>query len=456
MSQIVIVDDNRAALKCASRVVREAGMNVTGLFTSGEMLLRHIKEGELPDLILLDVAMPGMNGLDTLKALRKYETSNNLPPVPVIFLTGEDADILELQALDLGASDYIKKPFVSAVFVQRIKKVLNESAKIESLSREAGTDALTGLLNKQGAKRQFNDALLKTPGAFVVLDIDSFKPVNDIYGHDKGDEILFSFAMMLKEGLRKSDKVGRIGGDEFIAFFVGIDDEGYIKDIISRLNTKLVTSARTILGGDMTIPLGVSAGAAFTNGTDGYQALFKKADSSLLEIKKTSKHSCKIWDGSDRLNIDRGVTSISRLDVSFKERSVSPKPSIMEREEFSRMYQYLFRYIVRYGVNSAKILFSMRPDQSSSDKTRIKANAIKSFEDILTSVLRNSDLICRCSEGVYYVLAPNTTSEESKKLEIRVNDSWKQNEFSKDYVINVDEELVLSGIESRRKRRGMK
>ena len=183
----------------------------------------------LPDIILLDIVMPEMDGFEVISALKNSDITKG---IPIIFITGLNDDIAEEKGLTLGAVDYITKPFSPTVVKLRVKnqmKILEQMRIIESLSL---TDQLTGLPNRRSCDVQFatewSRALReRTPLSILLIDVDRFKDYNDTHGHHQGDVALQIVAVTLRRTLQRAiDFVGRWGGEEFIALLPNTDAKG--------------------------------------------------------------------------------------------------------------------------------------------------------------------------------------------------------------------------------------
>ena len=130
----------------------------------------------------------------------------------------------------------------------------------------------------------------------MMIDLDSFKPVNDIYGHAMGDKVLIRFAEIIRSSIRATDIAGRIGGDEFVVFCKSILDEDVIADKAAYINEQVLLSAKELMGQSMNIPLGASIGCAFApdEGAD-FVNLYKKADKALYFVKQNGKLGYKVY-----------------------------------------------------------------------------------------------------------------------------------------------------------------
>ena len=186
-------------------------------------------EKYLPDVILLDIIMPEMDGYEVLAAFKASEALQN---IPVIFITGLSNSEAEEKGLSLGASDYIAKPFSPAIVKLRIRNQIKMLEQLYTIERLSMIDHLTDLPNRRSCdiriNTEWNRAMRdRTPLSILMLDIDEFKNYNDTYGHNQGDKALISAASTLAETLkRSSDFAARWGGEEFVVLLPGTDLNG--------------------------------------------------------------------------------------------------------------------------------------------------------------------------------------------------------------------------------------
>lgn len=280
---ILLVDDLATNLKFAGEVLKEK-YELT-MAASGEETLEILKEKK-PDLILLDIKMPGMDGYETLKLIK---ANSEYADIPVVFLTGDKGTKSELKGLKMGAMDYIHKPFDAEVMISRIEKILNIQDAKRKLEISAYKDVLTGLWNRVHLEKEVN-TIGENNGAgfFVFFDMDNFKNVNDSCGHIVGDELLIKFAESLKSNIKRTDIVCRLAGDEFVVFITGKADmqsfkvkmEKWIKNINSKIGT--INNRET----KVTVSAGISVMPC--DGTD-FMTLYNKADKALYHVKQNGK-----------------------------------------------------------------------------------------------------------------------------------------------------------------------
>ncbi len=385
---IVVVDDEPLSLTNAKTLLREQNMRVSCL-RSGSDLLEFI-ENHTPDLILLDIFMPDMDGFETYRAMRRFEEKTGRAQLPVIFLTGEDNSEAERRGLKAGASDFIHKPFDRDILIKRINNTIINSKTIESLTEEATLDKLTGFLNKASGTKKVSELCEKSPGALMIMDLDSFKLVNDLFGHDMGDRILVAFSEIVRLNVRSEDVISRIGGDEFMGYFTDLTKEEAVASLSQRLNAQLLNEAEVLMGKDHGIPLGVSVGAVFssTERNNDYQTLFQNADSALYDTKRNGKHGYTVYDpGSPEENTEDDLElEMSRIIQVMSERGEGNGAFLLGQEAFSWNYRFILRFLTRYGGVAARILFSL----SSKEKGEMFTEAVMEFGNVLKDTLRLS------------------------------------------------------------------
>ena len=207
--KLLIVDDSIFFRTQMAQVLSEAGYQII-LAVSGEECLQLVK-AEKPDLVLLDIVMPGMDGFEVCRILREAE-GNTL--MPILMLTSRDAQDDKLIGLELGADDYITKPFNKRELLSRIRNTLRR------IDRNRAANPLTGLDGNIEIQREINSRIATgRPYAVIYGDLDNFKSFNDIYGFARGDLLIKLTADILMSQSRlfgcADDLVGHIGGDDF-------------------------------------------------------------------------------------------------------------------------------------------------------------------------------------------------------------------------------------------------
>ncbi len=239
---VLVVDDSREALNGLCNLLK-ADCNALFGFNGLEALA--LATSESPDLIVLDVAMPGMDGYEVLRRLKEEPTTQH---IPVIFLTAPGPSVSEARALELGAIDFITKPYDPAILKARMHNQLAYKRSLELATALSLGDALTGIPNRRSFDEQLNQEWqrgLRTqkPLSMLLMDIDHFKRFNDALGHPAGDACLQAVAAVLNASLHRTmDFVARYGGEEFACILSETGAEG-ARDVAERIEASLASAA---------------------------------------------------------------------------------------------------------------------------------------------------------------------------------------------------------------------
>lgn len=425
MQKVLIVDDDPVMLRLASMIIAKHFQVVTA--SSGEEALR-VFESEKPDLVLSDLLMPEMDGYELHRVLQE----KNSESIPIVFMTADEDEDSERRGFDIGVDDYIHKPFKADVLLRRIQNVLRNSNKIRGLKQAVDMDALTGLLNKSASQRKISEICRKHPGVLMIIDLDSFKFVNDLYGHGIGDKILIRFAALIKEVINASDLAGRIGGDTFIVFCQDIQDESKVLDKTELLNEKLLAAAKEIIGKSMNIQFGASIGAVFipSDGTD-YSILTDKASKALFEAKQTGKHTCSFYGGGNAKQSDR--KKLLDMQTILGERILTNGAYFVEINGFKEIYRMLVRLANNYRRDVQILQITL--DTENSD-------AINLFRELLLNSLQQSDCVTQNGKKQFLVLMPETHVEECADIEQNILSRWHSSPFSRFFIPRFEFESI--------------
>ena len=427
---IAVVDDDPISLNQAKALLTEENMLVKCM-NSGDALLKYI-EKHVPDLILLDILMPELDGFETYIQIRKFEEHSGRAHIPVIFMSGKEDSEAEEMGLVLGASDFVRKPLNKDVLIRRIQNSIKNNRKIENLEEAATVDKLTGLLNKAKGTDRVAKLCKRKKGALMILDLDSFKLVNDLFGHEKGDEVLKAFAEIARKNCRETDTICRIGGDEFMGFYEDFTDERALGKMSKRLNTQLQTKATEILGEDNGIPLGISIGVVLVPdyGRE-YNDLFALADSALYKVKQNGKHGHAIYgadESAGETNSESTEHKLDRLVQIIEERNDKSGALFLGRDHFSVVYKYVMRFYRRYGGDAAILLFELEsPEVDIQYNTEVAAH----FSDIAEKALRMSDIMVQNGSHSFLVMLTECNKEDIEKVINRIVESFKETEYGK-------------------------
>jgi diguanylate cyclase (GGDEF)-like protein len=339
-ARILIVDDhedNREVLK----VRLESWGYATDSAASGEDAINYVRSTP-PDLILLDVMMPGMDGIEVARQIKSMKT---LPFIPIIMQTALDATENKVEGLEAGAEDYITKPIDfaelrarlrSMLRIKRLQDALEEREKElleanERLRHMSQTDELTGLDNRRNLNDRIEEMFshakrLAEPFSLVMCDLDKFKSVNDTYGHQAGDEVLRQTAMILKDEAREIDRVGRYGGEEFMLLLPGTVLDSAVT-FAERVRKRIEGNTFTFPGGSITRTASFGVAGWPHPRIEQCDDLVRTADDALYVAKETGRNKVIRFD-SDEFNAHQaghdGNASPRPVDVASDGGAAAP------------------------------------------------------------------------------------------------------------------------------------
>jgi diguanylate cyclase (GGDEF)-like protein len=296
---ILIVDDIHQNLQILGSILDKEAYNTT-FATTGQQALDRVKTVK-PDLILLDLMMPVMNGLQLCEILRSQEETAD---IPIIMITASHEAEHLVSAFTNGAVDYLKKPYLHFELLMRVKVHLELKKSREDLKkallrleRLAMTDDLTGIPNRRylfefALKEVARSKRFNYPLSLMIIDIDHFKRVNDRYGHPMGDEVLKAVASNLASSLRGNDFLARFGGEEFIIILADTDING-AEVVAERLRRTIAELTLLVQENCLNITLSLGVGTLGEE-EETFDQLLKRCDDALLEAKQSGRNCYRL------------------------------------------------------------------------------------------------------------------------------------------------------------------
>ncbi len=282
---ILLVDDTETNIDILLELLGETYDLLVSL--DGESALEIAQEEDI-DLILLDIMMPKMNGFEVCRILKSQKSTQN---IPVIFITAKtDEDSIE-EAYEVGGLDYITKPLKPRELLARVKTQLTLHSLVKNLEYIASYDAMTQIYNRRKffelAHERFENS--QDDLFAVMIDIDKFKKVNDLYGHATGDEVIKLVTKTISQNIPDESIFGRIGGEEFALLSHSPSKEKLFSEIesIRKLIENLVITTEDGVDIKFTISEGISQKTEDINSLD---TLLKNADKALYEAKGTGRN----------------------------------------------------------------------------------------------------------------------------------------------------------------------
>jgi len=347
VTKVLVVDDTPDMAKLMARAVESEGYEVS-VAGDGQFALQMAK-AERPDVVLLDVMMPRMGGIEVLRHLKE---DIELRAIPVIMVTARSDDKHVIEGLDAGAHDYVAKPFKKEILAARVRSAvnmkqsrdqlvqLNEQLRAESLNRkrleeqlrhDALHDALTGLANRSLLVAQLENAIKRSERragylfALLFLDLDRFKQINDSLGHQVGDQLLIETANRLRACVRGTDTIARLGGDEFVAL---LDDVTDVTDAIRGAERILEELAKPIRLDGKEVFTAASIGIAVSStGYERPEIILRDADTAMYRAKHEGKGCYRLF------NAEMHALAKKALDLESDLRRA------VQRREFLSFYQ---------------------------------------------------------------------------------------------------------------------
>ncbi|MGY0829710.1 diguanylate cyclase [Azospirillum brasilense] len=290
-SKILVVDDIPSNVHVLSRILKDD--HDIYFATDGAKALE-LAQSRLPDLVLLDIMMPGMDGYEVCSRLKAEPVTRD---IPVIFISAKSEVEDETYGLEVGAIDFISKPISPPIVKARVRNHLLLKRQTDLLRTLSFNDGLTGIANR----RRFDEVMLREwrrcgraqlPLSLIMLDVDQFKPYNDHYGHQAGDECLRAVAQLLAEQMmRPGDLTARYGGEEFVCLLPETDEDGAVQ-VAERLRRTVaerrLPHAVSHVADHITISLGVATARPTLDDTP--DRLSQLADGLLYEAKRAGRN----------------------------------------------------------------------------------------------------------------------------------------------------------------------
>ncbi len=300
---VVVADDDRATRALVARWVQTTGLTVIEAGDGEAALVCVHAHAPRVAVVILDVMMPNRDGFGVLGALRADPATAS---IPVILLTAHATDEPDvLRGIETGAAAHMPKPFSGPLLAARVRQLARQrasSVQAEWQLRRAETaatrDALTGLANR----RQFEEVMVaehafakrhESPAALALVDLDHFKTVNDVFGHQEGDRVLTHFAAVVRRTLRAEDQAFRIGGEEFALLLRGTVVDGAVH-VLERLRSELSKAPLRVGSDETRYHIRFSAGVATLDGEKSAANALKEADEALYAAKRGGRNQSRV------------------------------------------------------------------------------------------------------------------------------------------------------------------
>jgi len=289
-NSLLVVDDENTNLKILTHILGQDYAIYTA--TNGVSAIEKAKE-YVPDLILLDILMPEMDGYQIFSEIKKSE---GIGKIPVIFITGLDSDEDEEKGLSMNAVDYITKPFSPTTVKLRVRNQIQIINQLRTIERLSMMDQLTSIPNRRNfderLKMEWKQAVREhTHISMLMMDLDRFKTINDKYGHMQGDSVLQTVSSIIPQLFKRpGDFIARWGGEEFVVLLPNTGIEGAL-DMAERIRSEVEKTSMPSIDGseiNVTISIGVSS-IAPTLGCS-VDAFISSSDKALYAAKQAGRN----------------------------------------------------------------------------------------------------------------------------------------------------------------------
>ncbi len=293
--RVLIVDDTRMMSTLYEAMLRDAGM-LTVALNNPTQVIQMLNEFQ-PDLLLLDMYMPTCTGTEVATLIRQQAAFISLP---IVFLSGEQDREHQLAALNHGGDDFLTKPITAA---QLVSAVTSRIHRARAMRAQLSQDGLTGLLTHVSIKEQVIREMVRaqrygTALTLAMIDIDHFKRINDTYGHAAGDRVLKGLSRLLHQRLRRSDSIGRYGGEEFLIIMPQTDGPTAFH-VIDGIRVRFATIGHQLGNDDKETTVTFSGGVAcMYPGHHEGSVLLEAADAALYTAKHAGRNRIMLSEGS--------------------------------------------------------------------------------------------------------------------------------------------------------------
>ncbi len=425
MKHILIVDDDSINVQCAKIVL--ANQYKLSTCASGLQCMKFL-ETSVPDLILLDLNMPFMDGFEVISRIR---SDARTAKIPIVIMTGDRSPEIERRCKEVGALDYIIKPFIPSDLQVRMEQVfLNLEragfyAQDENPAADAASrDPLTGVIDGNSGWQIIDKCVNpNTNGALLLVGVDNLKIVNAYYGITAGDNLLKALAEIMRHYTDSDDVLCRIGGDCFLAYIAGVTDKEVVgrkgKGIIADFQQKLFEFH---MEGNSSVSVGV---AMAPDDGDNLPLLYSAADKALYHVKQNGKNSLHFYSQNSSQGRG-GIESLDDLYDKIRRSDVEKGSYVLDYYAFQYVFNYLCRQAERGEVRLVAVLLNLLPEEGYLPSTEDTEGAMAILDQALFSCLRRSDVVARYSNRQMLLALPNTSGAELQPVVDRINKSYTE------------------------------
>lgn len=417
MKSILLVDDVAVNLKCAEEILKDK--YETMAVRSGKEALALLKRVH-PDLILLDINMPGMNGFEVFERIKEDQ---NTADIPVVFITAETNKEVEIKSIAMGAVGFIRKPYDPETLSSRVESILEIHHREIDRPHKAKEDGISFELRQENLKQIVIKADSgQIEGYFVLLNMDNFSQINSVFGTLAGDAILTKTLMVLNEEVSDEGCLCHIGEDVFLLFLEGRLQKDYVRTLIRRIIAGVEFEVNESLPNEYDVTVSLSAGIA-QKPQDGnsFKSLYERADKALYYVKQGGKRSYHFYNsGSEEESEfeDKALINILQLQRLFKGKENAQTDS---EENLRKAGQVVSRY---WDIKNTMqlIVFYVTGGQGVVDDALLE----KTLAEVVAHSLRKGDAAVKCGRLQYLVTLQSASFENGDMVARRVKKKFEE------------------------------
>lgn len=414
MKRILMVDDVATNLRCATEILKD-NYEITAV-KSGKKALE-VLENMIPDLLLLDINMPEMNGFELFERVREMP---ELFGIPVVFLTAETDKDVEVRGRQMGAADFIRKPYDPDELSRRIALVFeNETHRHEASVKKINTAGLLVEKNKEKL-RAWADSK-DTKGYFVLINLENFNRIDEVLGSFAKEEVLLKIAEVLLAIPESDTCFCHVRDNVFGTYFEGNHSMDFMRSTVRRMIAELEFEINETVSEDLEVKIMVSAGIAEKpeDGTD-YETLFRHADKALYFVKEIGKgryhfYSMKPEEAREGTE-ERETINLLQLKHQMEGRN-------MECADSQKSLQLAHHVIARYWEKNGEpiqIIFFGIEGENVSEKT------MGLLSEVIAGSLRKGDAAVKCGQFQYITVLLNASPQNGEMVAKRIKKNFEE------------------------------
>lgn len=414
MKRILLVDDVATNLKCAAEILKEQYEIVTA--RSGEQAMEILKD-DIPDMVMLDINMPGMSGFEVFARMKLTEELSN---IPVVFLTAETEKGIEEQGRKMGADDFIHKPYDPEELNRRIERVFQKS--ISRRLNVSSRESMTYLFCKKNPKKLalWADSA-NTEGYLILLHLDHFGQIGEFFGTEAENRILEKAEIFLKEIPGIENGISHIDGDIFAVSLEDNHDADAIRMAIRRIIAGLEFEINESIPEEFEIKIIVSAGIA-VKPRDGknYKTLLQCADKALYFATESGKRKYHFYNTEQKemkeAAEERNFINLLQLKRQFEGRDMD---SASGEESLQMTYHIISKYWENTGEEVQIVFFEVNGEETDEEIMNV-------LSEVISGSLRKGDAAVRCGRHQYIAVLLNVSAQNGEMIAMRIRKKFEE------------------------------